>query len=183
MAASDADDPMIRSLLDDIRLIRTSLSGISVSQSVTNRETAYPMELQTLQALQAEVKALRAHTHQLVASYNEDRLICTQAMTYTSAKHVANAVLHALVDQCSAANTDALRLLKETGVIYTRGGLRHWHMDPRKVRNGTGSSLLHIAVSVSTATEEMKLSMVHFLVKEAEFNVDVKDLFGWVDSS
>jgi hypothetical protein len=128
------------------------------------------------QALELQVQHLQQRLSQLLIQKEEQDEIHHQAMTYETAKGTANAVLHGLFDQAILAKVDVLRKWNERGVIPTRDGVRNWKLDARKIRNGKGATLLHVAVERSMASENAKVKVVDFLIGEMLFDPNVIDV-------
>ncbi|KAG7382381.1 hypothetical protein PHYPSEUDO_005006 [Phytophthora pseudosyringae] len=131
-----------------------------------------------LKVLQLQVAQLRAQLLAAVTRREDEDVAFRQAAQYATAKGSANGVLHALFDQASAGKTAVLQTYLDTGSIPTRDGLRHWKLDLRTVRNEAGATLLHVAVGVSTARQNVKVKLVHLLVDRVGFDPNVRDVFG-----
>ncbi|DBA02336.1 TPA: hypothetical protein N0F65_006211 [Lagenidium giganteum] len=137
---------------------------------------AIVQQFDQLELLQVQVDALKQQmTTALLVQQEQDR-IYHQAMTYATAKSTANAVLHGLFDQASAAKLSVLRTWWESGVIPTRDGLKHWKLDPTQIRNEGGASLLHVAVDVSMARQPAKVKLAQFLIDRLGFDPNIRDL-------
>ncbi|KAG6974319.1 hypothetical protein JG688_00003134 [Phytophthora aleatoria] len=128
--------------------------------------------------LQLQVAHLRAQLLATVTCREDEDVAFRQAAQYATAKGSANGVLHALFDQASAGKTAVLKTYLDTGSIPTRDGLRHWKLDLRTIRNEAGATLLHVAVGVSTARQNVKVKLVLLLVDRVGFDPNVRDVFG-----
>ncbi|OWZ14008.1 hypothetical protein PHMEG_00012583 [Phytophthora megakarya] len=128
--------------------------------------------------LQLQVAHLQAQLRAAVTRREDEDVVFRQAAQYATAKGSANGVLHALFDQASGGKTAVLQTYLDTGSIPTRDGLRHWRLDLRTIRNEAGATLLHVAVSVSTARQTLKVKLVHLLVDRVGFDPNVRDVFG-----
>lgn len=106
----------------------------------------------------------------------EQDQICYQIMQFTTAKGVKNAMYHSLFNQVSSGKLTVLQKWFQTGVLPTRDGLKHWFFDARKLRNTSGSTLLHVACDVSMTRGSAKISVVKFLMYKVGFDVNVRDL-------
>ncbi|CAH0481818.1 unnamed protein product [Peronospora belbahrii] len=144
-----------------------------------NDLNATPMDLKTnLKLLELQVTQLRTQLLAAVAHREDNDVAFRQAAEYATAKGSANGVLHALFDQASAGKTAVLTAYLDTGSIPTRDGLRHCKLDLRTIRNEVGATLLHVAVGVSTARQNVKVKLVHLLVDRVGFDPNVQNVFG-----
>ena len=123
--------------------------------------------------LQLQVAHLQTQLQAAVTRREDEDVAFRQAAQYATAKGSANGILHALFDQASAGKTAVLKTYVETGSIPTRDGLRHWKLDLCTIRNEKGATLLHTAVGVSTAKQNVKVKLVHFLVDRVGFDPNV----------
>ncbi|CAI5730993.1 unnamed protein product [Peronospora destructor] len=131
-----------------------------------------------LNLLQLQVAHLQTQLLAAVTRREDEDVAFRQAAQYATAKGSANGVLHALFDQASAGKTAVLTTFVETGSIPTRDGLRHWKLDLCTIRNEMGATLLHVAVGVSTAKQNVKVKLVHLLVDRVGFDPNVRNVFG-----
>ncbi|KAL3667056.1 hypothetical protein V7S43_007998 [Phytophthora oleae] len=174
-----------RSLLDMMDEAQHRLQHLEIScrQILSPSDPSIPQKPQSPtssdpKVLQFQVKHLQAQLLATVTRREEDDVAFRQAAMYATAKGSANGVLHALFGQVSSGKTAELKTYLGTGSVPTRDGLRHWKLDLRTIRNEAGSSLLHVAVAVSTAREKVKVKLVHLLVDRVGFDPNVRDVFG-----
>ncbi|KAI9988046.1 hypothetical protein PInf_024306 [Phytophthora infestans] len=183
-SSADVHQATDRSLLDMMDEAQHRLQHLEIScrQILSPTGSASPQKaepsLSDPKVLQLQVAHLRAQLLAAVMRREDEDVAFRQAAKYATAKGTANGVLHALFDQASAGKTAVLKTYLDTGSIPTRDGLRHWKLDLRTIRNEAGASLLHVAVGVSTARQNVKVKLVHLLVDRVGFDPNVRDVFG-----
>ncbi|KAG3111591.1 hypothetical protein PI124_g9247 [Phytophthora idaei] len=183
-SCADGRQAADRSLLDMMDEAQHRLQHLEIScrQILSPTGSASPQKVEPSlsdpKVLQLQVAHLRAQLLATVTCREDEDVAFRQAAQYATAKGSANGVLHALFDQASAGKTAVLKTYLDTGSIPTRDGLRHWKLDLRTIRNEAGATLLHVAVGVSTARQNVKVKLVHLLVDRVGFDPNVRDVFG-----
>ncbi|POM69719.1 hypothetical protein PHPALM_13966 [Phytophthora palmivora] len=183
--SSSEDQAVDRSLLDMMDEAQHRLQHLEIScrQILSPTSSSSPPKDSTTllsdpKVQQLQIAHLQAQLMAAVTRREDEDVAFRQAAQYATAKGMANGVLHALFDQASAGKTAVLKTYLDTGSIPTRDGLRHWKLDLRTIRNEAGATLLHVAVGVSTARQNLKVKLVHLLVDRVGFDPNVRDVFG-----